>query len=202
MRHTTSILLLILSISILSAQTAESKEKIKSIPVKHWEFDYFNYGVSAGQGTAYLNFSMALRYNFDTPLVDVGGEFTMGATPHNHYDPLELEKGALLKRIYFMLSPVAHYNFSRGKNASFYVGMGLGFGLGTKQVFEGCTVDHEGNVLEEFNTDKYFVAALTPRAGVELLRHFRVGMQLRIPTDGEVTVGPTISITFGGGKKH
>jgi hypothetical protein len=26
-------------------------------------------------------------------------------------------------------------------------------------------------------------------------------MQLRIPTDGEVTVGPTISITFGGGKK-
>ena len=100
-----------------------------------------------------------------------------------------------------MLSPVAHYNFRRGKNASFYVGMGLGFGLGTKQVFEGCTVDPEGNIHEELNTDKYFVAALTPRAGVELFRHFRVGIQLRIPTDGEVTVGPTISLTFGGGKK-
>ena len=202
MRYTTSILLLILSISILSAQTTESKEEIKSIPVKHWEFDYFNYGVSAGQGTTYLNFSMALRYNFDTPLVDVGGEFTMGATPHDRYDPLELEKGTPLKRTYFMLSPVAHYNFRRGKNASFYVGMGLGFGLGTKQVFEGCTVDPEGNIHEELNTDKYFVAALTPRAGVELFRHFRVGIQLRIPTDGEVTVGPTISVTFGGGKKE
>ena len=202
MRYTTSILLLILSISILSAQTTESKEEIKSIPVKHWEFDYFNYGVSAGQGTTYLNFSMAMRYNFDTPLVDVGGEFTMGATPHDRYDPLELEKGTPLKRTYFMLSPVAHYNFRRGKNASFYVGMGLGFGLGTKQVFEGCTVDPEGNIHEELNTDKYFVAALTPRAGVELFRHFRVGIQLRIPTDGEVTVGPTISLTFGGGKKE
>ena len=49
---------------------------------------------------------------------------------------------------------------------SFYVGMGLGFGLATKQVFEGCTVE------------------------------------LRIPTDGEVTVDPTISVTFGGGKKE
>ena len=49
MRYTTSILLPILSISIVSAQTTESKEEIKSIPVKHWEFDYFNYGVSAGQ---------------------------------------------------------------------------------------------------------------------------------------------------------
>lgn len=88
------------------------------------------------------------------------------------------------------------------KNASFYVGMGLGFGLATKQVFEGCTVDPEGNILEELNTDKYFVAELTPRAGVELFRHFRVGIQLRIPTDGEVAVGPTISVTFGGGKKE
>ena len=202
MRRATSILLLILSITRLSAQTVESTEKIKSIPVKHWEFDYFNYGVSAGQGTAYLNFSMALRYNFDTPLVDVGGEFTMGATPHDRYDPLELKKGTTLKRTYFMLSPVAHYNFRRGKNASFYVGIGLGFGLATKQVFEGCTVDPEGNILEELNTDKYFVAALTPRVGVELFRHFRVGIQLRIPTDGEVTVGPTISVTFGGGKKE
>ena len=201
MKHALSILLLILSVSSLNAQTTESAEKTKSVPVKHWEFDYFNYGVSAGQGTAYLNFSMALRYNFDTPLVDVGCEFTMGATPYDRYDPLELEKGTPLKRTYFMLSPVAHYNFRRGKNASFYVGTGLGFGLGTKQVFEGCTVDPEGNILEELNTDKYFLAALTPRAGVELFRHFRVGIQLRIPTDGEVTVGPTISFTFGGGKK-
>ena len=51
--------------------------------------------------------------------------------------------------------------------------------------------DYKGHILEELNTDKYFVAALTPRVGVELFRHFRVG-----------TVGPTISVTFGGGKKE
>ena len=99
-----------------------------------------------------------------------------------------------------MLSPVAHYNFSRGKNASFYAGMGLGFGLGTRQVFEGCTVDGNGNILEELDTHKYFVAALTPRVGIELFRHFRIGLHVRIPTDGEVTVGPSISLTLGGGK--
>lgn len=180
---------------------APDSEKARSIPVRHWEFDYFNYGVSGGQEAVYLNFSMALRYNFDTPLVDVGGEFSMGATPHFRYDPLEMNKGAIIKRTYLMLSPVAHYNFRRGKNASFFVGMGLGMGLGTRDVFEGCTVDPEGNIFEESYTRKYFVAALTPRAGVELFRHFRIGMQVRIPTDGEVTIGPIISVTFGGGKK-
>lgn len=201
MRFTILMLMLALSGSTISAHTVESTENTKSVPVKHWEFDYFNYGVSAGQRTVYLNFSMALRYNFDTPLVDVGGEFTIGVTPLGHYDPLELSKGTSIKKTYFMLSSVAHYNFHRGKNASFYAGMGLGFGLCTRQVFEGCTVDSEGNILEELNTHKYLVAALTPRVGVELFRHFRIGIQLRIPTDGEVTAGPTICITFGGGKK-
>lgn len=84
--------------STISAHTVESTENTKSVPVKHWEFDYFNYGVSAGQETVYLNFSMALRYNFDTPLVDVGGEFTIGVTPLGHYDPLKLSKGTSIKK--------------------------------------------------------------------------------------------------------
>ena len=201
MKFLFALFVLIISSRVVHAQTAVDSENSKSIPVKHWEFDYLKYGISAGQGTAYLNFSMALRYNFDTPLVDVGGEFTIGATPHDRYDPMELKQGTALKRTYFMLTPVAHYNFRRGKNASFYVGMGFGMGLGTRQVFEGYTVDSDGKILEKLNTHKYFVVALTPRAGVELLRHFRIGMQLRIPTDGEVTVGPTISFTLGGGKK-
>ena len=103
MKFLLAIFALIFSSGAIHAQTAADSENTKSIPVRHWEFDYFNYGVSAGQGTAYLNFSMALRYNFDTPLVDVGGEFTMGATPHDRYDPLELKKGTTLKRTYFML---------------------------------------------------------------------------------------------------
>lgn len=196
-----TLFVLIFSSGAVLAQTAPDSDNAKSIPVKHWEFDYFNYGVSGGQETVYLNFSMALRYNFDTSLSDVGGEFSMGATPHPRYDPMELNKGTIIKRSYFMLSPVAHYNFRRGKNASFYVGMGLGMGLGTRSVYEGCTVDPEGNILEELDTHKYFVAALTPRVGVELFRHFRIGLWLRIPTDGEVTVGPSISVTLGGGKK-
>ena len=201
MKSLIALFALIFSSGAILAQSTPDPEDAKSIPVRHWEFDYYNYGVSGGQETVYLNLSMALRYNFDTPLIDVGGEFTIGTTPHDRYDPMQLNKGAVLKRTYLMLSPVAHYNFRRGKNASFYVGMGLGMGLGTRKVFEGCTVDPEGKILEELNTQKYFVAALTPRAGVELFRHFRIGMQLRIPTDGEVTVGPTISFTLGGGQK-
>lgn len=76
-----------------------------------------------------------------------------------------------------------------------------GSGLGTREVFEGCTVDADGNIFEELKTEKYFVAALTPRIGVELFRHLRIGMHVRIPTDGEVTVGPSVSLTFGGGRK-
>lgn len=68
--------------------------------------------------------------------------------------PTELNKGDILKRIYIMLSPVAHYNFCRGKNASFYAGLGIGSGLGTREVFEGCTVDADGNIFEELKTEK------------------------------------------------
>lgn len=194
---------MLLGLSVLTpgAQTVEPAESTGSVPVKHWEFDYYNYSISGGQETLYLNLTMALRYNFDTPPVDVGGEFTVGATPHDRHDPTELNKGDILKRTYIMLSPVAHYNFRRGKNASFYAGLGIGSGLGTREVFEGCTVDADGNIFEELKTEKYFVAALTPRIGVELFRHLRIGMHVRIPTDGEVTVGPSVSLTFGGGRK-
>ena len=42
---------------------------------------------------------------------------------------------------------------------------------------------------------------VAPRFGVELFRHFRIGIQVRIPTDGEVTVEPSMSLAIGGGKK-
>lgn len=71
-------MLLGLSVLTLGAQTAEAAENAGSVPVKHWEFDYYNYSISSGQETLYLNLIMALRYNFDTPPVDVGGEVTVG----------------------------------------------------------------------------------------------------------------------------
>jgi len=66
-------MLLGLSVLTLGAQTAEAAENAGSVPVKPWEFDYYNYSISGGQETLYLNLTMALRYNFDTPPVDVGG---------------------------------------------------------------------------------------------------------------------------------
>ena len=201
MKKFVTLLILTFSSGAIYAQTQSDSEDSRSIPVKQWEFDYYNYGVSAGQEAVYLIFTMALRYNLDTLPVDVGGEFSIVATPHTRYDPLEKSEGAIIKRSYITLSPVAHYNFRRGKNVSYYAGAGIGFGLGTRKVFEGCTVGPEGNILEESDTQHFFVAALTPRAGVELFRHFRVGLQLRIPTDGKVTAGPSVSVTFGGGRK-
>ena len=98
MKSLIALFTLIFSSGAILAQTTPDHEDAKSIPVRHWEFDYYNYGVSGGQETVYLNLSMALRYNFDTPLIDVGGEFTIGTTPHDRYDPMELNKGAVLKR--------------------------------------------------------------------------------------------------------
>lgn len=63
---------MLLGLSVLTLGAA------RSVPVKHWEFDYYNYSISGGQETLYLNLTMALRYNFDTPPVDVGGEVTVG----------------------------------------------------------------------------------------------------------------------------
>ena len=186
---------------VMYANEPQPDKKIGPVPVKHWEFDYMNYGVTAGQGTAYINMLAGVRYNIDDTLFDVGGELAFGATPHDHYDPLELEKGKVTKRTYFMLGPAAHYNFRRGRNASFYVGLGVGAGLGTRNVFLNCAIGPDGEISEEWDLKRYFVAALTPRFGVELFRHFRIGIQVRIPTDGEVTVGPSMSLAIGGGKK-
>ena len=55
MKFLLAIFALIFSSGAIHAQTAADSENTKSIPVRHWEFDYFNYGVSAGQGTAYLS---------------------------------------------------------------------------------------------------------------------------------------------------
>ena len=63
MKFILALFALICSSDAIHAQTVTDSENAKSIPVKHWEFDYFNYGVSGGQETVYLNFSMALRYN-------------------------------------------------------------------------------------------------------------------------------------------
>lgn len=58
------ILLLGLSVLTLGAQSVEPAESTRSVPIKHCEFDYYNYSISGGQETLYLNLTMALRYNF------------------------------------------------------------------------------------------------------------------------------------------
>lgn len=73
MKKFVTLLILTFSSGAIYAQTQSDSEDSRSIPVKQWEFDYYNYGVSAGQEAVYLIFTMALRYNLDTLPVDVGG---------------------------------------------------------------------------------------------------------------------------------
>lgn len=200
MKHILTLLAVLISALTLTAQTSQEDKK-GPVPVKHWEFDYVGYQISAGQQTVYLTLAPEVRYNFDDSPWDIGGSFIMGASPHAHVNFSELRKGDVVKNVFFMMGPVAHYNFRRGRNFSFYLGCGLGAGLGILETFESCYTTENGDIIENWDENKHFAAALTPRMGVEAFRHFRVGLLLRIPTSGEVTFGPTISYTFGGGKK-
>lgn len=202
MKRCLIILAVILFSRNMEARISPKTGKEAPIPVRHWEFDYFNYGTLAGSQSVYLFFATALRYNFDNLPVDVGGEISIGATPHPYYDPMELNEGDVFTRMYVMVSPAAHYNFRGGKNVSYYLGLGIGAGVGITNYFESCHTGPEDVIVEEWKRDRHFVASLTPRVGVELFRHVRVGLLARVPTDGDVTIGPSISVVLGGGKRR
>ena len=51
MKSLIALFAIIFSSGAILAQTTPDPEDAKSIPVRHWEFDYYNYGVSGGQET-------------------------------------------------------------------------------------------------------------------------------------------------------
>lgn len=205
MKRILTILAAVFLAANMDAQTSTKMDWFQSVPVKKWEFDLYNYGLTGGQETVYLFTWFALRYNFENHPVDIGGEISIGAQPPSvyDYDDPELGKGYAYTRGYTMFSAVTHYNIRRGRNVSFYIGMGSGAGCGMRYVLEKRYFDSDGELIQEWDSERYFVAALTPRIGIEFFRHFRLGFNVRIPTDGEITSGISMSfLILGGGKKR
>jgi len=83
---------------------------------------------------------------------------------------------------------VGHYNFRQGTNVNPYAGLGLGIALN----------DVVG--LRKYPSKEYSLA-VSPRIGVELLRHIRVGCQAELTRRGFHSVGLTLGFAIGGGKK-
>lgn len=83
---------------------------------------------------------------------------------------------------------VSHYNFGQGKQVNPYIGLGLGFALNDV-------------VGSRVYPSKSHSLAISPRIGVELLRHLRVDCHTEISRKGFHTIGLTLGLAFGGGKK-
>ena len=117
--------------------------------------------------------ALELRYNLRSVPVDVGLQFSCSGygLRINHESPYRWST------VYMMA--VADYNFRRNKNASFFVGSGVG-------------------VSEFLRADKFCVA---PRCGVELWRHLRVTLNYHITHEAYSGFGLTVGVVFGGGNK-
>lgn len=82
----------------------------------------------------------------------------------------------------------SHYNFKQGARVNPYAGLGMGIALNDV-------------VGLELYPSRHFSLAVSPRIGVELMRHVRVGCQTQITRKGFHNISLVVGIALGGGKK-
>lgn len=141
-------------------------------------------GSCMGDAEPSLCMAAEVRYNFDAPW-DVGFHFGLGSVWRDwqRYD------GKFRYRDYLL---VADYNLRRGKNFSFYAGVGVGLSsLGRREAPEGNA---------DYRYDCAF--SLMPRVGVELFRCVRLsaGYVVTKKSYHNLQIGATV--VFGGWKKR
>ncbi len=83
----------------------------------------------------------------------------------------------------------SHYNFRQGTTVNPYAGLGLG--VASNDVVGLRKYPSKGHSL-----------AVSPRAGVELFRHIRVGCQATLTKKGFHSIALTVGLALGGGKKN
>ena len=125
------------------------------------------------------------RYNFENTPWDCGAYLEIGTGKWDFYkngsDYYQNNRTTV-----FGLS--SHYNFRQGTLVNPYAGLGLGIALNDV-------------VGQRLYPSKHYSLAVSPRIGVELLRHIRVGCQAEITRQGFLAVALTVGVAFGGGKK-
>ncbi|MGP1621200.1 MAG: hypothetical protein ACTTGX_01855 [Candidatus Cryptobacteroides sp.] len=132
--------------------------------------------------------NLALRYNHKKKPIDFGIEIHALSIDRKlpEYDikyPLpDLDNSAI--------SFTTSYNFARGTNISPFIGIGVGI--------SGYHILWTCNDLKHEMT-KYI--PISPRIGVEIGRHFRLTMDLRLFDKEHHAIFMRAGIVFGGGKK-
>lgn len=171
---------LLIVIALLGLMTEAWGQKVKPFEVELSVGTTYGLESYAGHRRLGPAFALEGRYNVSFLPIDFGAEFYMGSTVRH---PAE---GDLACRI-TSFSLLGDYNFMRGKSVSPFVGMGLGV-AGCKEM-QGSYGDEGTRFL------------FTARAGVELIRHWRVTAYSRACMEGYNNFGLSVGYVFGGGKK-
>lgn len=184
MRKTFCILLLTLCTLAVSAQTTK---------VKKWEGGAYC-GLTLPFGAYYggdpklsIVMGVDVRHNINGGPWDCGMSIELGGASRDY-----LKDGGN----YYQTNRTAaveltgHYNFRQGEKVNPYVGLGLGYGM--------HDVVNLRRYISETNVNSF---TISPCAGVELLRHIRVGIHSQLSLAGFHYVGTTVGFAIGGGKK-
>lgn len=156
-----------------------------NVPLKPFELEISiggTYGIDKYVGKKQIGPAFALegRYNFYNSPMDIGLEIYTGSTSRK-YEDINLSNRIVSLSVY------SDYNIGRGKNFSPFIGIGVG--VASYKVVQGY-----------YGTDAV-KAIFTPRFGIEMFNHFRIGIYSKLGYRGYNNCGISIGYTFGGGKK-
>lgn len=136
-----------------------------------------------------------LRYNLRSLPVDVGifteWDFTFRKRPDTRTtflpDGTEATYRVLDDQVNrnWLIGVVGNWNFARGQKINPY--LGLGIAASSYKAISGSYYDTEGMTI-----------SLTPRVGVELWHHFRIGLQGQISRKGYNSLNLTLGFALGG----
>lgn len=163
-------------------------------------------GVGLADGLSSLNLDKCtpgpklyteLRYNIKAIPIDLG----IHATSSYFWRSAEqVQNTDRLKITAVNIMAVADYNFRRGKNLSFFAGVGLG--LGILDVTAPISFDNtQMNWSGYISGDRAARLAFMPRVGVELWNHLRVSLALTAQEKANNQYTINIGAVFGGGRK-
>lgn len=173
----------LLLLFVLCGARVEAQDFLGPIEIEVGPYTSFS-GSCMSDAEPSLCMAAEVRYNFDSPWA-VGFRFGLGSVWRDwqRYD------GKFRYRDYLV---VGDYNLRRGKNFSFYAGLGVGLSsLGRRTMYEANG---------EYRYDCAF--SVMPRVGVELFRcvRFSAGYVLTKKSYHNLQVG--VTVVFGGWKKR
>lgn len=150
-----------------------------SLIVKDFEFEVrynYTYSMDNGSWNTFIGAGLEARWNLRRLPLDVGITLNASGRRHGGYD---YQTTALMV--------VSDWNFHRGEKISPFVGLGVG----TAYMQRGYW----------FFREEQTAFAIMPRVGLELFRHWRVGVELNITKGHYNNMSLSVGYAFGGGLK-